>query len=1090
MIAVHNAGVVIVAAAGNGGTCAGTGDQVEYPGKYPEVIAVASINISDLVPCSSAVGPDVEIAGPGVSIFSTTMGGGYGFNSGTSMATPHVAGTAALVWASNLTDQDGDFDVDNEDVRFRLTSTAEDIGQPALWVGNGVVDAQAAVVPGPVNDPPVSDPGGPYNSTQGVALSFDGSSSFDPEGSALTYAWSFGDGATSTGAAPSHTYSTSGVFTVSLVVDDSILTSGVVSTTATITTVPNDPPVADPGGPYNGTEDVPLSFDGTGSSDPDLDPLTYAWDFGDGNNGTGDTPTHTYLAGGSYSVTLVVNDGLVDSPPVTTTATITEVNDVPVADPGGPYNGTEDVLLAFDGSGSSDFDGDPLTYAWDFGDGNNGTGVSPVHTYTISGNFTVTLVVNDGQVSSTPAATTASIAEANDPPVADPGGPYNANEDSPLGFDGTGSSDPDLDPLTYAWDFGDGNNGTGATPSHTYSTGGTFTVSLVVNDGTVDSAPASTTATITEVNDAPVADDTAATGDQETVIPWTPSVSDEDGDPLTCSIALAPANGTSSVASDCSSGTYTPDLGFSGADTFDYQVSDGQASDTGTVSMTVNTATFTVVSPGQGAALPSGTVTIEFAVQNFAIGDQGERHLHYYIDGDPTPYNCYNGATQEVLYEGLHTHFSHWKSASSIEVFGLSAGPHQVSFVLANASDAELPNPEASQTLDFTMSAPPSGEFSLEPVLTGLDFPVSMAFTPDGRLFYNELDTGNTRVVDTSWTLLPQPFYTLPVLTGGEKGLLGLAIDPDFASNGFVYVFHTTSTPTRNRVVRLTAVGDTGTNETVIIDNLPAADNHNGGNIHFGPDGKLYVTIGDTEQSALSQDPSSLAGKILRYNKDGTIPADNPTPGSAVYALGVRNSFDFTFHRHSGDLWATENGPSVDDEVNLIVADGNYGWPTVTGIAGDPQFVDPLVAFTPTIAPTGIVAVSASSTYGAAYHDNLLFTDFNGGQVRRVVLSGPSLDQLGSLTSAYTGGQGALIDVAEGTDGYVYVSSISGIFKLVTSTATSLVFGADHDATVFEGTPDTNLGLNTTLEVDLSDGGFERQSYLRGCVRSFEHELY
>lgn len=202
------------------------------------------------------------------------------------------------------------------------------------------------------------------------------------------------------------------------------------------------------------------------------------------------------------------------------------------------------------------------------------------------------------------------------------------------------------------WDFGDGNSGTGVNPNHTYGLSGTYTVTLVVNDETVNSTPSTTTATIAEVNDPPVANNVAANGDQGTVIPWTPSLSDEEGDPLACSISLAPANGSSSVAADCSSGTYTPDPGFSGNDAFDYEVSDGQANSTGTVSVTVTVdpATFSVVSPSEGATLPSGVVTIEFAVQNFVIGDQGQSHLHYYIDGDPIPYHFYNGATNEVLY--------------------------------------------------------------------------------------------------------------------------------------------------------------------------------------------------------------------------------------------------------------------------------------------------------------------------------------------------------------------------------------------------------------------------------------------------------
>ncbi len=169
VIAAHNAGIVVVAAAGNGGNCQGTGDSVEYPGRYSQVIAVASINDIDGVPCTSATGPDVEIAGPGVNIMSTIPGGGYGLNSGTSMATPHVAGTAALVWAGNLTDQDGDGDVDNEDVRARLANTAEDLGLPTNWVGNGLVDAEAAVQTGP-NTPPIADAGGPYNGIEDVPL--------------------------------------------------------------------------------------------------------------------------------------------------------------------------------------------------------------------------------------------------------------------------------------------------------------------------------------------------------------------------------------------------------------------------------------------------------------------------------------------------------------------------------------------------------------------------------------------------------------------------------------------------------------------------------------------------------------------------------------------------------------------------------------------------------------------------------------------------------------------------------------------------------------------------------------------------------
>ena len=267
--------------------------------------------------------------------------------------------------------------------------------------------------------------------------------------------------------------------------------------------------------------------------------------------------------------------------------TVFPVNDAPVADPGGPYAGTEDVPLTFDGSGSSDPDGDPLAYRWDFGDGDTDTGASPAHTYIAGGLYIVTLIVNDGIVDSAPVATTASIVAVDDPPVADPGGPYAGTEDVPLTFDGSGSSDPDGDPLTFRWDFGDGDAGTGVSPAHTYLAGGLYIVTLIVNDGTQDSAPAATTASIAAVNDPPVAEDVSASGDEDTVIAWLPSVSDVDGDALTCAIDTPPTSGSATVAADCTGGSYTPAADFHGADGFSYSAFDGAAADTASVAVTI-----------------------------------------------------------------------------------------------------------------------------------------------------------------------------------------------------------------------------------------------------------------------------------------------------------------------------------------------------------------------------------------------------------------------------------------------------------------------------------------------------------------------
>jgi len=160
--------------------------------------------------------------------------------------------------------------------------------------------------------------------------------------------------------------------------------------------VANEPPVADPAGPYTEVEDTPVEFDGSSSYDPDGDTITYSWDFGDGATGAGVSPTHTYTAGGTYTITLVVNDGKVNSEPSTTTATIDEINDPPVADADGPYAGVVDVPVQFDGSGSYDIDDGIATYDWDFGDDTEGaTGVTVAHAYSAVGEYTVTLTVTD-----------------------------------------------------------------------------------------------------------------------------------------------------------------------------------------------------------------------------------------------------------------------------------------------------------------------------------------------------------------------------------------------------------------------------------------------------------------------------------------------------------------------------------------------------------------------------------------------------------------------------------------------------------------------------------------------------------------------
>lgn len=481
------------------------------------------------------------------------------------------------------------------------------------------------------------------------------------------------------------------------------------------------------------------------------------------------------------------------------------------------------------------------------------------------------------------------------------------------------------------------------------------------------------------------------------------------------------------------------------ANVSDVELANSEAAKTIAFSVAVqsgNPPTVNISSPAQNGTVPVGPATLTFTTQFFTIGAPGENHLHFYLDADTIPYNFYNGAginsDNGVLYSGAHTHFVHWKSATSFDIFGLPSGPHTVRLVLADQNHNDLANAEATKTLNFSVSQPPTGDLQLQSVVSGLNFPVGLALAPDGRVFFNERLTGKIRIINPQWQLVPTEFCQISVATNGEQGLLGLTLDPAFAQNHFVYVYYTAPGATKNRVVRYTESSGSCTNETPILDDLPVSANHNGGIIQFGPDGKLYVVIGDVQNQANSQSLTSLAGKILRVNPDGSAPNDNPffsntNPNAKkVFSLGHRNSYGFTFHSHTGHLWETENGPGDNDEINRAVAGGNYGWPTVGGIANNPSFLNPILAYTPTIAPTGIISIPENSTvYPVAYRNNLLFADFNGGKIRRVVLSGADLTQLGTSSIAYNGGNGFLLSLMLGADGFVYVSNGSAIFKVV-----------------------------------------------------------
>jgi glucose/arabinose dehydrogenase len=210
---------------------------------------------------------------------------------------------------------------------------------------------------------------------------------------------------------------------------------------------------------------------------------------------------------------------------------------------------------------------------------------------------------------------------------------------------------------------------------------------------------------------------------------------------------------------------------------------------------------------------------------------------------------------------------------------------------------------------------------------TALNFPATFTLTPNGgRILYGERFSGRISWLNPA-TGARTPFFTVPnVSTSGDQGLLGLALNPNYPADGRVWAFVTrlVAGKPRNQLLRITSAGSGFS----VVRTLATSSSRVGGRIMFGPDGKLYVTIGDNMSPGLAQNLNSQAGKVMRFNSDGTVPADNPRAGSPVIAYGFRNSFGFTFDPRSGRLWATDNGPHCNDELNLVprLTLTNFGW--------------------------------------------------------------------------------------------------------------------------------------------------------------------
>lgn len=334
-----------------------------------------------------------------------------------------------------------------------------------------------------------------------------------------------------------------------------------------------------------------------------------------------------------------------------------------------------------------------------------------------------------------------------------------------------------------------------------------------------------------------------------------------------------------------------------------------------------------------------------------------------------------------------------------------------VATVLSTPSDTTVPIPEPATTDNANQT-----NKGIRTIAQNLDVPWAIDIAVDNRIFFTE-KPGRLGMIHANGTLASEPVVNIHTEDIGEAGLMGLALHPNFTQNHLMYVYHTYAKNggLYNKVLMLTEKNNKIVNSKIILDGVPASDSNNGGRIKFGPDGKLYVSTGDSETPELAQNTKSLAGKLLRLNDDGTIPDDNPIPESPVYSYGHRDIQGFAWHPTTKKLYASEHGPAGNDEVNIIEPGSNYGWPIEVcnhSTSSAPiRFETPEYCFNPEIAPSGLT-IAASNKLG--YQNDILFTTLRGSHLHHIDLETRIQDNV-------LVGYGRLSDIVEAHDGSLYV---------------------------------------------------------------------
>lgn len=318
------------------------------------------------------------------------------------------------------------------------------------------------------------------------------------------------------------------------------------------------------------------------------------------------------------------------------------------------------------------------------------------------------------------------------------------------------------------------------------------------------------------------------------------------------------------------------------------------------------------------------------------------------------------------------------------------------------------------------------------------NFPVGMAFAPDGRLFYNEKITGNVRVILADGTQQREPVVHLETDALQERGMLGIAVSPDFENDNMLYVVHTAVGDAQNfaanRLVRLTIDENNIASEIEELLRVPIETGellHNGGNVHFDEAGYIYLSLGDYGDASNSQNLNTPQGAIHRFNvtDEGlTIPDDNPFENNSIYSYGFRNPFDFTFDTLSDVIFVAEVGPSCDDEINATQAGGNHGWDADYDCVGADGEVDidgyiaPMLSYTaPVISPTGIVVYDGDAF--PEWQGDLFFCNWSFGNLQRAELD-ETRTEVVAIHEIDLGDTTCKLDLVIGPDGGLYFGTV------------------------------------------------------------------